>query len=235
MLLMSETFAVIAYCNEPHPRMARCLRSYRDIGGVDPLVAGLGDEPFSYGKKLATIGRLIDSLGVELVLVIDAWDTCCLRPIEELHSEFGSDTETGGMIIGAETNCWPVPELAAQYPDVTNPPTRYRYVNGGCWFGYASEFIEYSAERNWAAGEVKDDQEDWTRFYIGQKGEASDGYGLSLDTGAKYFHNLHGAEDDWEIIDNLYTVKSTGTKPFIAHGNGKSDINTVLNVMGVEP
>lgn len=238
------TFAVIAYASHygtgtAGGLMPRVLDSYRRIGRCEPFVAGLGRHPFSFRDKINTLYEVARSGLCDVLISVDAWDTCCVRPIFELVNAFNADPNSRAMVIGAETNCFPRNDWRETFPDVES---RYRYLNGGLWIASASWFVMQCERHGWHdLPSNKMDQESFAETYLRSLFPAVvSPQPFVLDTGVNYFHNLYGADGggsgtavDWELRDGVYTVKSTNTRPFISHGNGQSNITAVLDAMGI--
>jgi hypothetical protein len=234
-----KPFAVIAYCSHVDDHMIRSMESFRKIGKTEPIIMGQDRNPFSYGKKLRCLYELAKSGQYETLISVDAWDTCATRPISELYEEFRYHNLS--MVVGAETNCFPNAALESSFPEVS---TRYRFVNAGCWMADSRYFVEFGNRFGIPSLPDKpigaaDDQALLTAAYLNYFTSRQElEMPLDLDTHARYFHNLFGAEDDWQVRniygDTLtYRVVSTESTPVIAHGNGKSNITRVMEAMGV--
>jgi hypothetical protein len=191
----------------------RSVSSFTRIGGVQPVMLGMG-ERHSWQARIIGLHRWCAAHPGESVICADAYDTCCVSRIP--HMAFA------GVCFSAEANCWPDQHLASQYPPCE---TRYRCLNAGVWWGNAGDYATF-VERHGSLANVDDDQRAYTRAYL-----ASDD--IELDHRQSLCHNRYAAEDDCEIKDGIYWVKSTGTAPLVVHGNGGSNIAEVWEAFGV--
>jgi len=192
---------------------ARSVASFRQFG-IEPVVLGQG-ENFTFQAKVAIYYQWCREHPGETVMTLDAYDTCCVRAFPE-------DFAVDGVLFSAEANCWPDANRAAQYPSCS---TRYRYLNSGAWVANSTDFTEL-VDRRGLLSDVDDDQRAYTSAFL-------EGAAILLDRDCSLFHSRYAALDDWEIRDGIYWVKSTGTAPLVAHGNGKSDIESVWEAFGV--
>jgi hypothetical protein len=196
------------------PGYSRSVASFRRFG-IEPVILGLG-ERFTHQEKICIYYRWCVEHPGETVMALDAYDTCCVRA-------FSEDLSTDGVLFSAEANCWPEQSKAAEYPQ---SETRYRYLNGGAWLGNTSAFAAVCEQNGLLSGVTNSDQRAYTSAFLG-------GAAIRLDHGCEVFHSRYAAQDDCEIADGIYWVKSTGTAPLVAHGNGKSDIESVWEAFGV--
>jgi hypothetical protein len=207
------SLAVLTYATQETHAMRRAMESFRRIGGVEPVVVGMGDTHSWQGRIAALYAWCLEHPAAS-VLCVDAYDTCCVRSLYGLLC--------GGLTFSAEANCWPDQERANDYKPCD---TRYRYVNAGVWFGEGGAYCQLVEARGLLAG-VTDDQRAYTAAHLA-------GEPFAVDHRCHIAHNRYLAEDDWEIRDGIYWVKSTGTAPLVVHGNGGSSIDVVWEAFGV--
>lgn len=205
--------AVVTYATGSTDEMRRTVESFRRIGGVDPVVLGMG-EAHSWQARIASLYGWCRDNSHAGVLCVDAFDTCCVRPLAGVTAT--------GLVFSAEANCWPDQRRSDEYPPCE---TRYRYLNAGVWLGKAAAYCELVESRGLLSG-VSDDQRAYTAAYL-------DGSPITLDHGCHVAHNRYYAEDDWEIHDGVYWVTSTGAAPLVVHGNGGSGIAKVWEAFGI--
>lgn len=204
---------VVTYATRHTDEMSRMAESFRRIGGVDPVVLGAG-ESHSWQARISAIYGWCNDHRHSSVLCVDAYDTCCVRSLLGIIAH--------GLVFSAEANCWPDRQRAGDYPPCE---TRYRYLNAGVWIGEAAAYCGFVEKYGLLSG-VDDDQRAYTAAYL-------DGAAISLDHACHVAHNRYAADNDCEISDGIYWVKSTGTAPLVVHGNGGSGIEDVWGVFGV--
>lgn len=205
--------AVLTYATQETHAMRRAMESFRRIGGVDPVVVGMGEMHSWQGRILALYAWCREHPAAS-VLCVDAYDTCCVRSLYGVMC--------GGLTFSAEANCWPDPGRADDYQPCD---TRYRYLNAGVWLGEGGAYCKLVETRGLLAG-VTDDQRAYTAAHLA-------GEPFAIDHGCHLAHSRFLAEDDCEIRDGIYWVKSTGTAPLVVHGNGGSSIDVVWESFGV--
>jgi procollagen-lysine,2-oxoglutarate 5-dioxygenase len=210
---------VLMWATRRTAEMDRVVESFRRIGGVEPVIVGMGEQ-HSWQARIIGLHRWCAEHPSESVLCVDAYDTCCVQRVP--------DMTIAGLVFSAEANCWPDKSLASEYPQCG---TRYRYLNAGVWLGNTDAYCEM-IERCGLLSGVDDDQRSYTRAYLDSRSHLG-GIGISLNHSQGLCHNRYGAEDDWEIADGIYWVRSTGEAPLVAHGNGGSDIKSVWEAFGV--
>jgi hypothetical protein len=204
---------VLMWATNWNDEINRSVMSFTRIGGVQPVIIGMG-ERHSWQARIIGLHRWCADHAGESVLCVDAYDTCCVGRVPDMTFD--------GLCFSAEANCWPDQRLASQYPQCD---TRYRYLNAGAWWGRADAYCEM-VERFGLLSGVDDDQRAYTRAYL-------HGAGIELDHRQSMCHNRYAAEDDCEIKDGIYWVRSTGNPPLVAHGNGHSDIKSIWEAFGV--
>lgn len=207
------SLTVLTYATQETPAMRRAMESYRRIGGIEPVVVGMG-ETHSWQNRIAAVYAWCREHPAESVLCVDAYDTCCVRSLYGVLC--------GGVTFSAEANCWPDKSRENDYPPCE---TRYRYVNAGVWFGEARAYCRLVESCGLLSG-VDDDQRAYTAAYLSSRA-------FAIDRSCHIAHSRFLAEDDCEIRDGIYWVTSTGTAPLVVHGNGGSSIDRVWEAFGV--
>jgi hypothetical protein len=192
---------------------SRSVASFRRFGS-EPVIIGQGDS-FSWQGRVTALYRWCREHPRQTVMQLDAFDTCCVSPIP-------ADLSCDGVLFSAEANCWPDAGVAELYPPC---PTRYRFLNAGAWLANTDNFVAFVEQHGLLSG-VSDDQGAYTAAFLA-------GAAIRLDHECEVFHNLYRAQDDVEIRDGIYRVKSTGTVPLVVHGNGGSGIGAIWQACGV--
>lgn len=206
---MKQKPAVLMYATMFTEEAAKAIKSFREIGGVEPTVIGLG-KLHSWQTKIQTLYDWCTQNPNRLVLHADAFDTCCVAPLPNMELR-------NSISFSAETNCYPDSSLADCFPA---SPTRYRFLNAGVWLGNSSDYVKLVDDFGMLSG-VQVDQLAYTQAFLSGRSN------IELDTNCKFFHNLFRAQDDWAVVDAAYRVRSTDTTPLVAHGSGASGIAAV--------
>ena len=201
--------------------------------GLPLTVLGEGNEWKGFGTKLRLVlDHLKESPGEAIVVFVDGFDTFFLPSARELFSRFRSFRAR--MVFGAEIDCWPDAHLSAAYPPPGGPGaprgderigslrpappfrTPFRYLNSGCYMGYAGAIRDALEEL--APGQEDDDQRLFTKYFLAHSDI------VCLDHRAWLFQNLHGLPPEHLRIESGSRVRLvnrlTMTDPCVLHGNG---------------
>lgn len=200
---------VLMYASYLNEQSGKVVDSFENVGGIRPTRIGSGVQ-HSWQKRIELLYAWCSEHPEELVLHIDAFDTCCVAPIGDIEPP-------QGIIFSAETNCWPDPSMAQRYPKSETP---YRFLNAGLWLAKAKAYTRLVEHFGLLSGVVFDQLSYAQALLAGDSN-------IELDTNSNLFHNLFGASDDWEITKGVYRVRSTGSHPLVVHGNGGSGIEAV--------
>jgi hypothetical protein len=202
-----------------HGDCSRSVESFRKIGNINPTIIGNG-EVFSWYGRISSLYQWCLKHPNQKVLCVDGYDTCCVSSLEK-DIQFNWDELT----FSAEANCWPDKNLEPQYPQCD---TKYRFLNGGVWFGLTNSYCKMIDDNGLLLGidEQGTDQLAYTKAYINN-------VNISLDHKCQVCHNLFLSNDDYEINQGTYRVKSTGSLPIVVHGNGQSGIKTIWDKFNI--
>ncbi|XP_045469942.1 procollagen-lysine,2-oxoglutarate 5-dioxygenase [Harmonia axyridis] len=166
----------------------------------------------------------------KIALFTDAYDVIFLRNLEDIVEKF---KEIGAKVLfSAEAFVWPDVKLTDKYPVVKEGK---RFLNSGMYVGYVDQLLELLEKEN--LEDEDDDQLFFTKAYLDE--EFREKIGMKLDHKSEIFMNLHGAENEVEIVEKeskenpKYKLKNviTHTEPMLVHGNGPSK-KTALNYIG---
>lgn len=205
------------------PRLHVCTMASYTCQGLNQLMASckaynisldvLGlDQPFSFGKKLRDVKEYVNRLpDDDIVLFTDGFDTLLLASEETILKKFRSMNVP--FVIAAETNCHPFLHIAPYYPQ---SPTKFKYLNSGCYIGYVS-YIKKILDEISPIPDETDDQGLLSVYYLYHP------KAFTLDYSCNLFLCLWQVKNDEIVIDkenqNIRCLL-TGTTPFIVHGNG---------------
>lgn len=201
------------YASEDNYHLHRLVTSAA-YHGIKMQVLGVGDPWRSLLQKLETVGRSLQELPEDqIVLFVDGYDTIFLQPASVIQDRF---LGFGRPTVFSAERCFYAPGnegLARRYP---SSPTPYRYLNSGCYIGYAgplATLLERVLERR--AG--YSDQSLLSRYFVDHQGE------IALDRGAELFVATSGRpyDDDFVVEDETLLNTETGTRPCVLHTPGK--------------
>jgi hypothetical protein len=192
------------------------LRASCDDYGINLRVAAMGERFSGYGLKLKVLAEELTAArdgGYTRFLFVDAFDTVIVSPVAEIISKIDHFAEQGhGVIVSAESSCWPDPALCDLFPRVE---TAYRYPNTGGIAGSIDAFLELLGTMAIADKPVcVDDQHEMQLVYLAYPTTA-----YKLDSDAVLFHSLVNAEKDVVRLRRP-RIRSTGTAPSVFHANG---------------
>ncbi|KAK4880735.1 hypothetical protein RN001_008881 [Aquatica leii] len=209
--------------------------------GIKPNILGWGEgwkggENIRYrpggGWKINLLKKALEPYKDDknrIVLFTDGYDVMFLSDLNTIIDAFKKTNAR--VLFGAESACWPDPELEKLYPVVESGK---RFLNSGLYMGYAPdvyELLNYSP--------VKDTDDDQLFFTLGYLDEdLRTRLHFKLDYNSEIFQNLNGATSEVEMFPETnkeyteYRLKNvvTHTQPLIVHGNGFSKTN--LNALG---
>ncbi|KAM0790443.1 hypothetical protein ACM66B_003321 [Microbotryomycetes sp. NB124-2] len=219
-----------------------------------PIVINWGrNEATPYRHKAAKLRGVLDYLTrntsrdeTELVAMVDGFDVWAQQPPHVLLERYALLAQKATpILLAADKSCWPDAELCKGVPDSTIDPlaygsdtddqtqrslTRPRFVNSGMLIGPGSKLASLYAEMVAWSDDPFGDQVVWAHFY--RQGQ----HPIELDYASELFFSLGYAEDDAELMPDLYGIGPshsrrrwghvlwntvTGTLPVFVHFPGK--------------
>jgi hypothetical protein len=159
----------------------------------------------------------------EWLIFCDALDTVTSCAPETLVEKFLFHFDDETVVVSAERNCFPFPELAAKYPSTKSP---YKYLNSGLYMGRRESVMANLALMDAATKYSVKDQGTWTDAYLRK---LTVWYPIVLDNKCRLFQSLHGSLDDVGLdrAGNIVN-KHTLTTPLVFHGNGSTPMDKIL-------
>jgi hypothetical protein len=157
----------------------------------------------------------------DYVLLIDGFDSVFTAGLGEIMRKYAAMNTR--FLMSAETNCWP--PFGPSPDDYPPAPTRYRFVNSGGYIGRVDYLIRVMTELG--VPEMPDFQSDqhlWADVYVSGKTE------MKLDHYCQIFQCLWDAHGDLTYEERIYN-HLTGSYPCIIHGNGRTDMARVNQVV----
>ena len=181
----------------------------------------------SAGRKIMGNGAIIRELyqcykraatGHTHFCYADGGDTYCQRPFK---------VPADKLVYSAESNCYPLPELAKVSPYKGDSP--YKYLNGGNYAGPLSLAIEFFEKYLLPiVGKVDaNGQAEQMKAYLQAE---KDGFPIVLDHDCEIFQTTaFSSEADYDLSGKLIKNKHTGTTPAILHANGRSPMKWIFD------
>ena len=149
------------------------------------------------------------------VMFVDSSDTLFLAGPEEIVRKFEAMRGQGSLaIVSGEKNCYPISELAEQYPAPDSP---WRFVNSGSWI-MRRENVGVVLEDVISRGEYCD-QLCWHRAYLAVVTENwSD---VMIDQNCQLFQSMFMQDcGDFSLKNGRLENLKTGGRPCVLHWNG---------------
>lgn len=177
-------------------------------------VIGLGKPYYGNGTKLLRMMDYVHKLDDnEIVMFVDGYDVIIAGQKEKILEKFLNMNIP--FLMSAERNCFPLTELAAEYPD---SPTIHRYINTGSFIGYVKNIKQWLLKLQPIDVTVCDQQQTTLHYLNREKLFVLDHY-------CEIFLPLWNVEEDEISIDkenHLVNFLTTGTTPAVIHANGHS-------------
>jgi hypothetical protein len=172
-----------------------------------------------FGTKLIeTYNYLKRNRDVKEFIFVDAYDVITLGSPKELEEKI---VEREKMLISVEKGCWPQSDLADQYPKVD---TDWKYINSGSYFSPSKLFMDM-IEAN-PPLYIDDDQLWLTNEFLHEQRNKV------LDYKCEVFQSYSFiAEDDFGYDNKRVLNLKTLTTPIFLHGNGKTDMTKVIELL----
>ena len=170
-----------------------------------------------WGQRVRAMRRYLASLPPsDIAMFVDGYDVLINAPECEILSRFNALAAGRPVVVfNAESNCWPFPDLAAEYPPCDSP---YKYLNGGGCIGRVdvfSKLLDTHMRFDDADFDRIDDQGEFTKIFLGTPGA------IVLDSGNTIFNCMFGRESDLEFHRGRgWFNKVTKTYPVVFHANG---------------
>jgi hypothetical protein len=174
----------------------------------------------AYGSKMLNAYHYALSTDATHLFILDAYDIVVLSTMQEALNKL---PRISGITFNAEHMCWPYTEWSTEYPKIDS---YWKYLNGGAAFVEKNAFIKM-----FEAHPIKDidnDQEVLGRIYLDHRNE----FDMHLDTNCDVFQSIafekpnEFSYNDQRLINNI-----TKTIPVIIHGNGRTDMTKIYNLL----
>ena len=196
--------------------------------GIKPLLrqscADHGIELHEYGVGRPwpgmCVGKITEPLAFlktrteKYALFTDGEDSFIVNDEDHIIGEFEANVSRWRpILISAEKNCYPDPELAEQYPE---SPTPWKYINAGGWMGKREALIMALGElQDSPFFGVSDDQLCWHHWFLRYR------YLADLDSGCEVFQTMAGTDEFIPPGMNTLTLSC----PSVIHFNGRTGMD----------
>lgn len=205
--------AVVLYAsNYSNPGVLLLKRSLAEWGWPDPIMVGEESVWSGHHRKLENLRDclpILKSGGYTHVCYPDSFDSLCVGKVEEAYQQCDD-----GMLVSAESNCYPHAEKASLYPKVES---RFRYCNGGGILGN----IDFLGDVYLKGGKFGCDQTYLTDMYLAPTP------GIRLDTQCEFWQTVAFEKpygQFFEIEGAKVYNKLTGTYPTFIHANSRNSL-----------
>lgn len=175
--------------------------------------------PNYYQNRILNMMTYLESIASKYVLYCDSRDSLMVYhdPVKAIGL---LDSYAKPVIVQAERNCYPYPELASQFPD---PGTPWKYLNAGGIFGERVailECLEKIKGLHVASGRKDEDASDqgyWSCLYLG-------GANFALDYECRLWQSMYLNEPGDCSVENGRVINKyfPGAEPQILHFNGNA-------------
>lgn len=204
---------IITVCSHPEHAQALIV-SARNSGWEIHVIkvewAGFGT------KLLATRDFLITNPDITHFVFSDAFDVVVLGSPQEFEDKIVLLGHRS-MVCSTEKGCWPIPDLAKQYPETSS---QFKYLNSGLYYSPRKLFLKMMED---VPAKLEDDDQLYLtqRYLSGYTDETNNNYGIKLD----YFQNVfnsHSFVDQGEYAYVGNRLQILGNQPVFVHFNGKT-------------
>ena len=212
-----KTNTIITVTNNPnHPGVQRLTKSAEKFGWdlyiVDAEWKGFGT------KLIETYSFLINNPQIESFVFVDAHDVVVLSSSKFFDSVLSWCDFENKMLVSCEKACWPDSSLADKYGEYWS---EWKYVNSGLYYAPRDVFIKVFES---SPPEYHNDDQLWlTNMYLNQSGDD-----IKTDSHCMLFQSYsHISEDDFGYENNRLQNLKTLTQPIFVHGNGRTDMTLI--------
>lgn len=210
------------------------VASHLEVTGLHKLVQSLDKQQFHYivlntewkgfGTKLLTVrDYLLANPDITHFFFADAYDVVCLGSMEEALSKLEKISGNDKMIVSAERGCWPNPDYERFYPNIFEHG--YNYLNSGLYYSPTQIFLNLFEKEPPVYN--SDDQ-----LWLTEKFLFDENSDIVLDNNCEVFQSYSFIEDgDYEYSEDGVFNAKTGTWPILVHGNGRSDLTKIYELI----
>jgi hypothetical protein len=212
---LQSRFHVCTIATYAHPNLEKLKKSCRK-NKIHLKVLGMGRPYHGNATKFVYMTEYLDDLQDDnIVMFVDAFDVIVVAEKKKILSKFLAMKTP--ILMGAETNCTPHPQLLQDYPLTESP---FKYVNTGTFIGYVKDLKE------WLAALQPIDPHDCDQGIASlQFVNCPDNRFFTLDYKCDLFLPLYGVPESFVEIDEanrkVHCIP-TDSHPCVIHANGTS-------------
>jgi hypothetical protein len=160
----------------------------------------------------------------DIVLVCDAYDVLPTKKLTKniLFDKINEKFDLNKITFNAEKNCYPDMSLTNLYPESNSP---WKYLNAGIYVGKVKKVLVMLEN---LLPKIKNsmDQKEFSISFINNK------FDITLDYNCDIFQTMYMLNDDDLFINNNTILNNkTNTEPLLFHGNGKSNLSIIENLL----
>lgn len=202
-----------------HPGWLQLKRSLEHFGWeyhfIEHPWLGLAD-------RINKLAMFIESNRIDYFVFGDAYDVFVLGDPHTFTMKLPGVWNK--MVYMAERGCYPVYDYEKDYPPAPFDDG-WRYLNGGCFAGKASLFLEYW-KNNPLPDNINDQQWSTENFLFRNNNR------IILDYACSVFQSIAFAnEDDYAVRRGQYINLVTLSRPIIFHGNGQTPMDKIYSLL----
>lgn len=200
----------------------KMLKKSMDKHHLDYHILCRGEKWRGFGMKVIETVKYLKSLTHDYThfIFVDAYDVVFLGDMDRIEARYRA--LDGGVIFSGEKGCWPDPGKAEQYP---GNPSAWRYLNSGSYMAPIQDFLEFVS--HYDISDEVDDQRYFTNIFL----QNYTGDKIKIDSKCMLFQSIAFEEPrDFELTDSLRNSKH-GTEPLIIHGNGRTNMSKIYNLI----
>jgi hypothetical protein len=165
----------------------------------------------------------------EVICFVDGYDVLLLRNVDELETAFKYFAGTHGvqMVVGCENS----PLLQRTLGTYIFKKCNDRLLNAGTYIGYAGHILRMLTDIIKQSRTHGDDDQVILTQYCRANPQS-----IYIDCDGHFFLTISRPFGSF-LTDTVYVNKNkevvhNGVKPFIAHGNGSTDMNDLIKLLG---
>ncbi len=204
-----------------HPHLAQPLLNSLIKHGWD-FECIVAPQWLGFGTKLISVYNFLKANPeVDSFIFCDAFDVVALQSPDVFY-----ESDYGDFLLSSERGCWPIPDWEPLYTNRFEHG--YNYVNSGLYYAKSKAFIDLMKFD--MPDYATDDQMWFSKHFL------MEGVMMQLDNNCEVFQSYSFIGDD-DYFYNEPTVgcglynRKTNTFPIFAHGNGKTDMTKLYELI----
>ena len=198
-----------------------CKRYHAEL-----IVLGWGEKWTGFSMKFRLMIDFLKKTNPdEIICFIDAYDVLLLRPLDELESFFISFSSTmkSKIIVGCDKSHWMTNLLSSNVFGRIHD----KILNSGTYIGYAKDILTILSK---SYDSTSNDDQILLNKYC-----KINPHDIHIDSDSLFFLTINrplGTFITKDMMIKDQTLFYQGVTPFIAHGNGNTDMMELLTLLG---